>query len=1052
MKKLITLMSFLLAIGLFVAQSQTIPNGDFESWVPGLSYDQPTSWDTPNESISALATDYVVFDETTDIFAGSHSVKLECKDIVVFFQTITVPGFVTLGDLSVNTVTQEVSINGGVPFTDRPDKLTGNFKYLPSGTDNCVFEVVLLNYDASTSTILDTIGQGVFTSSATSTAWDYFEAVINYNSSATPNYMNINLLSSENLNAGSIVYVDNLEFYTAPTILPDLFISEYIEGTSNNKALEIYNGTGASVDLSSYSIKLSRNGAGWGMYDSTTAEPGFIYQFTGTLDNDEVFVLAADQAGADILTVADDDLSYPSVCHFSGDDAIGLFKNDTLIDVIGVPSVDPGAGWEVAGIADATKDHTLVRKPFVEYGNIDWTSVAGVDSLSSEWLVYPQNEFSYLGSHNQPVNSNENEIVSFVLAEQAGPATINNTAFTVDITVIAGTDVTSLSPVITVSTGATVDPASGASQDFTNPVVYTVTSQTGVAQAWTVSVSLALDADLFFSEYVEGSSNNKALEIYNPTAASVNLDDYIIRTNYNGNPWSGFHTFPAGASLAAGDVWVIANDGADAAVLAVADEVFAYNQSGYIVGFNGDDARGLYKIVGTDTLLIDIIGDPSVDPGDGWDVAGVAAATKDHTLVRKPTVTQGNLDWAVSAGTSAGDSEWIVNPQDDFSNLGTNASGGNVAPIVSNVTILPEIVTDADTVAVGATITDTDGTVTDVSFAWGLDGVSFPNPISLTAIANVYGTYPNTIPAQASGTTVYFRFVAVDDSNDTTTYIGEYTVAAPPANATIYEIQGQLDASPFEGQIVTTSGIVTGLLPGSSQGYFIQDGDGAWNGIFVYDNVNLPAVGDDITITCLVAEYYDLTELKEVASFTINSSGNTLPNPSILTAAEVNDEAYEGVFVRVENAECTNADYGYGMWAIYDGSDTTLVHNNGSYEYVSVLGEHYNVQGILNYNFSEWKIELRMEGDVTIYNDIIKIDDKGFVVYPNPASSVLNVSKIDNIKSISLINILGSELQTISNLNSDNNSIDISELNSGIYFLRITNNDGSMNSIKFIKE
>ena len=58
------------------------------------------------------------------------------------------------------------------------------------------------------------------------------------------------------------------------------------------------------------------------------------------------------------------------------------------------------------------------------------------------------------------------------------------------------------------------------------------------------------------------------------------------------------------------------------------------------------------------------------DPGSGWEVAGVSNATKDHTLVRKCGITQGNSDWTASAGTNADDSEWIVLEQNDWSNLG----------------------------------------------------------------------------------------------------------------------------------------------------------------------------------------------------------------------------------------------------------------------------------------------------------------------------------------------------------------------------------------------
>ena len=115
----------------------------------------------------------------------------------------------------------------------------------------------------------------------------------------------------------------------------NLFFSEYIEGSSNNKVLEIYNPTGSTVDLSEYKVQQSNNGAGWGIDDGPppVVEPGFTLQLSGTLASGEVYILSADAAAGVFLAQADESLSYPSVCHYNGDDAVGLFHNDVLIDV-----------------------------------------------------------------------------------------------------------------------------------------------------------------------------------------------------------------------------------------------------------------------------------------------------------------------------------------------------------------------------------------------------------------------------------------------------------------------------------------------------------------------------------------------------------------------------------------------------------------------------------------------------------------------------------------------------------------------------------------------
>ncbi|MDP7466601.1 MAG: lamin tail domain-containing protein, partial [Candidatus Pacebacteria bacterium] len=98
----------------------------------------------------------------------------------------------------------------------------------------------------------------------------------------------------------------------------------------------------------------------------------------------------------------------------------------------------------------------------------------------------------------------------------------------------------------------------------------------------------------------EGSSNNKALEVYNPTDETLSLDNYIIYTNYNGNSWTpgdgGRYTFPSGATVLPGEVFVAASADAWDEVLQAADSAYAYGDGAYITSFNGDDARGLAKI------------------------------------------------------------------------------------------------------------------------------------------------------------------------------------------------------------------------------------------------------------------------------------------------------------------------------------------------------------------------------------------------------------------------------------------------------------------------
>nr|NQU93538.1 hypothetical protein [Bacteroidota bacterium] len=187
------------------------------------------------------------------------------------------------------------------------------------------------------------------------------------------------------------------------------------------------------------------------------------------------------------------------------------------------------------------------------------------------------------------------------------------------------------------------------------------------------------------------------------------------------------------------------------------------------------------------------------------------------------------------------------------------------------------------------------------------------------------------------------------------------------SQVTIYQIQGQAASSPYEGQVVTTTGIVTGVY--SNQGFVIQDGEGAWNGVYVYNPGNSQTVGNEIELTAMVSEYYGLTELTNPTGVTVLSVGNVLPQATVLSTAAINDEAYEGVLVMVDNASCTNPNLMYGEWEIDDGSGPCVVDDMGVV-FTPDPGLQYAVTGPLFYSFGFYKIEPRSETDIEILNDL----------------------------------------------------------------------------------
>lgn len=179
---------------------------------------------------------------------------------------------------------------------------------------------------------------------------------------------------------------------------------------------------------------------------------------------------------------------------------------------------------------------------------------------------------------------------------------------------------------------------------------------------------------------------------------------------------------------------------------------------------------------------------------------------------------------------------------------------------------------------------------------------------------------------------------------------------------TIAEIQGTGAASPYDGQTATTTGIVTAK---NAESFFIQDGTDVRSGIYVYEDGYSPEIGDEVTITGTIDEYFDLTEFVNLTDMVVNSSGNALPDPIVLTSGEANNEDYEGMLVRVNSATCTDTDLGFGEWEINDGSGALRI-DDLMYLFTPDLNIIYGVTGPLQYSFGAYKIEPRSAEDIEI--------------------------------------------------------------------------------------
>ena len=492
-----------------------------------------------------------------------------------------------------------------------------------------------------------------------------------------------------------------------------IFISEYAEGSSNNKYLEIANNTGATVSLDDYALANTSNAP------DTVGEYEFWNEVFGTgssIANNDVFIVCHGSASAEIAAKCDATLNFLS----NGDDGFKLVKGGTfvdadddgkkdagevtgftVIDVLGDFQGDPGSGWDVCGVTNGTVDHTLVKKEGVE-GNTDWTASRGTSAEDCDWIVKEKDDNSDLGQHCW---ESEFAAESIVINNESGAVSVaeNGTSVaTVSTTVSAcGSAVYTLTGVdkelFTISSAGVVVFATA--PDYENPTdtgadnVYnfTVEATNGEASASLDMVVTVTDVEediptysgqVYFSEYTEGAGDHKYLEIFNGTTATINLDEYAYPNVSNSPDVAGqyeyWNAFDSGKTLGKGQVYVVCHPSADAAIKAECDEEHVYLS-------NGDDGYALVKGTEASYTVLDRIG-TWTEQGP-WDVCGSVGATKDATLVKKSD-KYGTDDWAVSAGTSAEDCYWEVKAKDAWDGLGshTETEVVTVTPLVISVT------------------------------------------------------------------------------------------------------------------------------------------------------------------------------------------------------------------------------------------------------------------------------------------------------------------------------------------------------------------------------
>jgi len=809
---------------------------------------------------------------------------------------------------------------------------------------------------------------------------------------------------------------------------PNLFFSEYAEGSSNNKYLEIFNAGEESVDLGDYSLSSCSNGCDDG---SNWDYPNNVEFSQNTiLLPGEVYVVCHGSADATISAECDQEFTYLS----NGDDVFGLTTTTgEIVDIIGTIGEDIGDGWSVAGVTNATKDHTLVRSPAVSYGNGgDWEMSAGTNVSDSEWIVYDQNTWEYIGFHIcSACGSGGDNPLLFIQSPSDGE-TLNSTDYTISFSVYnfeVGTD------------GYIVYNLDGNEDNINNTDPISVTGAFEGEHDLSMelvnndgnSLDPAVEVDISFSILLPSLTNiaeiQNDIDTFNGQTVIVQGivtigDDLLFpgRTKFYIQDESGrgiqvYNSDELEETYNRGDFIEVMG-----MVELFNDDVEITNPTITLIdtGYNLPEP---YEIQGTETVSMN--GTWAIATGELTDYWHYTSGSTEFTAL---TITSDNgsetqtMFWnsAVPASELTQFEEMLgeelaISGVVSFYNGAVQLTCGYFIDIQSNADPnLPvadagddQVVSPGDVVYLDASESFDSGSI--VAYEWvQLDGPTVSLEDEESAMTSFIAPDENSI--------ITFRLTIWDDDINEATDEITIMVSGP---SSIYDIQYTEEQGDYcyesasAGLTVTTSGIVTFVKSGSNPNFFLQDpNDSEWAGIYVYDISVNPQEGDEITLTATANEYYSFTQLIDVTSSVVSSSGNSI-SPMSLSTGEIGTEcSLDGE--KLESMLITVSDVTVEMiddynWYVNDGSGTAILDDyyfDGEFPSMNVGDSFDCITGVVTYSYSEFKISPRNMDDFScLSNSDLTMPSQNSLSqnFPNPFNPETIIEF--NIKNREQVNI-----------------------------------------------
>lgn len=565
--------------------------------------------------------------------------------------------------------------------------------------------------------------------------------------------------------------------------------------------------------------------------------------------------------------------------------------------------------------------------------------------------------------------------------------------------------------------------------------------------------SFAQCSELFFSEYVEGSGNNKALEIYNPGSVAVNLNGYKV-VQYNNGSSTVSYTLNLNGTIAPNDVYVLVRNTADSLIKLTADTLSSSN----VLNFNGNDVLELLN----GTTALDRIG----NIGDTANIPFDTLNGKDRTFVRKPAIQNGNLNWA------SGQFEWLALPKDTFRlgahtmdpcgaiadtmvrfspNAGsTSESAGtynvalalNAASVSTTFTVEVELVGGTGSAADINNYATQTVTFTPASSSQNLTLTITDDALAEAAETLIFKLKNPSAPLMLGADSVFTLTIGASDVPVNTVTLAQIT----PINA-----NGQPDSL---GVKVQVSGTVYGInYRATGLEFFIHD---ATDGVAVFSSQSgfgyTVTEGDSVIVIGEVSFFNGLTEIGLLDTVYKVGTGS-VPAPTVVQDL---DETTEAEIVRLNNVHLVtpsqwsnagasgfNVDVtdGQNTWSVKIDEQSALFTAPAPTGNFHIIGIGTQFDNSSPYT-AGYQLLPRYSSDLILINGINETETSFVQVYPNPSNGNFAISLTENVSNaeVKLFNLNG-ELVQFEKANGNIINVSNTNLAAGLYLLEVKANN-----------